>query len=89
MAINISLGKRSLQQPFEIFIPEQIQWNGFVELDVTISYSVHVAALLFPLVDHLTHLIGCSSLKLRYNTWQLYAATGRLMCTMLHASGRT
>lgn len=52
MAIKISLGKLTIQEPFTTFIPEQIQRNGFVELGIAISHTAYVSALPFPLADH-------------------------------------
>lgn len=52
MAIKMSLGKLTLQQPFATSIPEQIQRNGFVELGMTIRHSAHVSSLPFPVADH-------------------------------------
>jgi PIN domain nuclease of toxin-antitoxin system len=52
MAIKLSLGKLTLQHPFGTFIPAQMQQNGFITLDITISHTAHLTTLPFPLVDH-------------------------------------
>ncbi|MBV9788606.1 MAG: type II toxin-antitoxin system VapC family toxin [Chloroflexi bacterium] len=52
IAIKMSLGKLTLQQPFATFIPEQIQRNGFIELGITIRHSAYVSCLPFPVADH-------------------------------------
>lgn len=52
MAIKMSLGKLTLQQPFTTFIPEQIQQNGFVELGIALQHTAYVATLSFPAPDH-------------------------------------
>jgi PIN domain nuclease of toxin-antitoxin system len=52
MAIKISLGKLVLQEPFATFIPEQIQHNGFISLDINTSHTAMIASMPFPLADH-------------------------------------
>lgn len=52
MAIKISLGKLTLQEPFVTLIPQQMQRNGFLELGIATSHTARVATLPFPLADH-------------------------------------
>jgi len=47
MAIKISIGRLSLSEPFERFIPHQIQINGFDLLPVLFEHLSHIASLPF------------------------------------------
>ena len=47
MAIKISLGKLSLGQPFEVLVPQQLQENAIILLDITIDHTALVAKLPF------------------------------------------
>jgi PIN domain nuclease of toxin-antitoxin system len=45
MAIKLNLGKLSLQQPFEKFIPLQLKENAIVKLDITFRHITKIATL--------------------------------------------
>ncbi len=45
MAIKTSLGKLQLSQPFDLFVTNQLMLNDITILDITISHTLHVAAL--------------------------------------------
>jgi PIN domain nuclease of toxin-antitoxin system len=45
MAIKISLGKLSIAQPFEQFIPHQLQINGFDTLEIKFDHLAKVSHL--------------------------------------------
>lgn len=47
MAIKISLGKLSIAQPFEQFIPHQLQINGFEMLEIKFDHIAKVSNLPF------------------------------------------
>jgi PIN domain nuclease of toxin-antitoxin system len=47
MAVKISLGKLSIAQPFEQFIPHQLQINGFEMLEIKFDHIVRVSNLPF------------------------------------------
>lgn len=47
MAIKISLGKLSLSQPLDRFIPEQLLANGFQTLDIDFRHITRLPALPF------------------------------------------
>lgn len=52
MAIKHSIGKLTLQAPFEILIPEILRVNDFVLLNVTVEYVTEVARLAYPESGH-------------------------------------
>jgi PIN domain nuclease of toxin-antitoxin system len=52
IAIKVSLGKLILQQPFDPFIPQQLQLNGFLVLGIQVNHTAVVATLPFPRTDH-------------------------------------
>lgn len=62
MAIKISLGKLSLSQPFDLFIPHQLLANDFSLLDISISHTLHVATLPFHHRDPFDRLLCTQSL---------------------------
>jgi PIN domain nuclease of toxin-antitoxin system len=47
MAIKISLGKLGIAQPFEQFIPHQLQINGFEMLEIRFDHIAKVIHLPF------------------------------------------
>lgn len=47
MAIKMSLGRLSFEQPFETLIPQQLSLNGIALLGITISHTAVVARLPF------------------------------------------
>ena len=57
MGIKISLGRLSLGQPFEQFIPKQIQLNGFGLLPLRISHVAKIVSLPFHHRDPFDRLI--------------------------------
>jgi PIN domain nuclease of toxin-antitoxin system len=52
IAIKVSLGKLVLRQPFDPFISQQLQSNGFILLELRPAHLAIVATLPFPLVNH-------------------------------------
>ena len=52
IAIKVSLGKLTLQEPFDPFIPQQLQRNGFLVLGIQVDHTAMVATLPFPRADH-------------------------------------
>ena len=47
IAIKVSLGKLTLQQPFEVLFPQQLSINGIKQLDIAIGHTILVARLLY------------------------------------------
>jgi len=47
MGIKISLGKLTLQKPFDVLIPRQMEINGFELLHVKISHVAKLTSLAF------------------------------------------
>ncbi len=47
MAIKISLGKLSLAEPFEVFIPQQLELNQIELLGITVNHAAAVSILPF------------------------------------------
>lgn len=47
MAIKFSLRKLDLEQPFDLFIPNQLLLNDITLLDITVSHTLRVATLPF------------------------------------------
>ena len=45
MAIKLQLGKLTLQQPFEKFIPLQLQENNIIQLDISFRHITKVTTL--------------------------------------------
>jgi PIN domain nuclease of toxin-antitoxin system len=58
IAIKISLGKLQLQQPYEIFIPEQLALNGIGVLNLSIEHTAALATLPFHHRDPFDRLIA-------------------------------
>lgn len=45
MSIKVGLGKLTLQQPFDVFIPQQLAANKITLLQITIAHTIAVANL--------------------------------------------
>src|ERR1051325_9773709 len=45
MAIKVNIGKLTLSQPFEVFIPEQLSRNAIEVLPITLEHLALVSAL--------------------------------------------
>jgi PIN domain nuclease of toxin-antitoxin system len=62
MAIKVSLGKLTLSQPFDLFIPNQLLLNDITLLDITVSHTLRVATLPFHHRDPFDRLLIAQSL---------------------------
>lgn len=62
MAIKVSLGKLTLSQPFELFIPNQLLLNNITLLDITVGHTLQVAMLPFHHRDPFDRLLIAQSL---------------------------
>ena len=62
MAIKISLGKLSLSQPFETFVPEQLTTNDMILLPIAVEYTAALIALPFHHRDPFDRLLIAQSL---------------------------
>jgi PIN domain nuclease of toxin-antitoxin system len=62
MAIKVSLGKLDLNQPFDLFIPNQLLLNDITLLDITVSHTLRVATLPFHHRDPFDRLLIAQSL---------------------------
>jgi len=62
MAINVSLGKLELHQPFDLFIPNQLVQNDITLLDITVHHTLHTAGLPFHHRDPFDRLLIAQSL---------------------------
>jgi PIN domain nuclease of toxin-antitoxin system len=62
MAIKVSLGKLSLSQPFDLFIPNQLLLNDITLLDITVGHTLRVATLPFHHRDPFDRLLIAQSL---------------------------
>lgn len=62
MAIKVSLGKLTLSQPFDLFIPNQLLLNDITLFDITISHTLQVATLPFHHRDPFDRLLAAQSL---------------------------
>ena len=47
VAIKISTGRYQLPEPFEPFIQDQIDLNGFIDLPITVAHTAQVSRLPF------------------------------------------
>ncbi|HKY53860.1 MAG TPA: type II toxin-antitoxin system VapC family toxin [Anaerolineales bacterium] len=61
MAIKISLGKLELEQPYEVFIPQQLALNGIGILNISLEHTAAVATLPFHHRDPFDRLIVVQS----------------------------
>ena len=48
IAIKISIGKLTLAQPYDVFIPEQLALNSIKKLPIRLKHLAVVSALAFP-----------------------------------------
>jgi PIN domain nuclease of toxin-antitoxin system len=62
MAIKISLGRLRLEQPYDPFVPEQVEMNGFNLLPLRIIHMAKVAALPFHHRDPFDRLLAAQCL---------------------------
>ncbi len=62
MAIKVSLGKLTLSQPFDLFIPNQLLLNNMTVLDIALSHTLRVATLPFHHRDPFDRLLIAQSL---------------------------
>ena len=62
MAIKISLGRLHLERPFEPFVPEQIERNGFGVLPLRINHMAKVVTLPFHHRDPFDRLLAAQCL---------------------------
>ncbi len=58
IAIKISLGKLKLQQPFEVFIPQQLAMNGIGILTLSLEHTAAISTLPFHHRDPFDRLIA-------------------------------
>jgi PIN domain nuclease of toxin-antitoxin system len=61
MAIKISLGKITLSEPFDQFIPKQLTANGIELLDISVEHTALVAAMPFHHRDPFDRLIAAQA----------------------------
>ena len=62
MAIKISLGKLSISQPFESFIPEQLAINRIDLLHIAVEHAARLTALPFHHRDPFDRLLIAQAL---------------------------
>ncbi len=62
MAIKVSLGKLTLSQPSDLFIPNQLLLNNMTVLDIALSHTLRVATLPFHHRDPFDRLLVAQSL---------------------------
>jgi PIN domain nuclease of toxin-antitoxin system len=58
IAIKISLGKLTLKQPYEIFIPQQLALNGIGVLNIAMEHTAAIATLPFHHRDPFDRLLA-------------------------------
>ena len=58
MAIKVSLGKLKLDEPFEIFIPQQLAMNGTGILNISLEHTAAISTLPFHHRDPFDRLIA-------------------------------
>ena len=58
IAIKISLGKLTLKQPYETFIPQQLALNGIGVLNISLEHTAAIATLPFHHRDPFDRLIA-------------------------------
>lgn len=58
MAIKISIGKLSLTQPYEVFLPQQLTINGIEVLNMKIDHTTAIATLPFHHRDPFDRLLA-------------------------------
>ena len=62
MAIKVSIGKLDLKKPFETFVPDQIELNGFDQLAISFQHIAAVAKLPFHHRDPFDRLLVAQAL---------------------------
>jgi len=62
IAIKVSLGKLNLSEPFETFIPEQLDMNSVELLGISVSHASRVASLPFHHRDPFDRLLAAQAL---------------------------
>jgi len=62
IAIKVSLGKLALSEPFETFIPEQLDVNSVELLGISVSHASRVASLPFHHRDPFDRLLAAQAL---------------------------
>jgi PIN domain nuclease of toxin-antitoxin system len=58
MAIKVSLGKLKFEQPFDVFVPQQLGMNGIGILTLSIEHTAAIATLPFHHRDPFDRLIA-------------------------------
>jgi len=61
IAIKISVGKLTLKQPYETFVPQQLALNGIGILNVTLEHTAAIATLPFHHRDPFDRLLVVQS----------------------------
>jgi PIN domain nuclease of toxin-antitoxin system len=61
IAIKVSTGKLLLSQPYEVYIPLQVELNNFHILDISINHAARVATLPFHHRDPFDRLLIAQS----------------------------
>jgi PIN domain nuclease of toxin-antitoxin system len=62
MAIKVSIGKLDLKKPFETFVPDQMDLNGFDQLAISFPHIAAVAKLPFHHRDPFDRLLVAQAL---------------------------
>ncbi len=62
MAIKVSIGKLDLKKPFETFVPDQLELNGFDQLAISFQHIAAVAKLPFHHRDPFDRLLVAQAL---------------------------
>jgi PIN domain nuclease of toxin-antitoxin system len=62
MAIKVSIGKLDLKKPFETFVPDQLELNGFDQLAISFDHIAAVAKLPFHHRDPFDRLLVAQAL---------------------------
>ena len=57
MAVKVSIGKLPLEEPLDVFIPDQLQRNGIQLLPIHLAHALRVASLPFVHKDPFDRLI--------------------------------
>jgi PIN domain nuclease of toxin-antitoxin system len=58
MAIKVSLGKLKFEQPYELFVPQQLAMNGFGILNISLEHTAGISTLPFHHRDPFDRLIA-------------------------------
>jgi len=61
IAVKISLGKLQLEQPYHVFIPQQLALNGVGILNISLDHTAAIASLPFQHRDPFDRLIVVQS----------------------------